>query len=197
MLLGGISFDSNIAVNSVMTVNAVKLTVVLQKSLLYPRCHHSCEVLNETSLLISGGFREPRNPETTIVADEIYNMETGESQEVSSSLGRYNHRLIRLQDSIFALGGQVASGSPVSTVEKFESSSSSWSRHPEDLLSTTTGRLAVTAFPVSALDCQDCSCGGKKSARILQGGEAEVCTVFIFQEQFVMLTFCRKDPIHG
>ena len=195
MLIGGISFDTNLPVDTVMTVNAANQTVLLHKSLLYPRCHHSCEVLSKTFLLISGGFSDPKNPGSSIVADEIYNMETGESQDVIRSLGRYDHRLIRLQDSIFALGGQVASGSPVSAVEKFESSSRSWSRHPEDLLST--GRLAVTAFPVSALDCQDCSCGVKKSARILQGGEAEVCTVFIFQEQLVMLKFCRKDPIHG
>ena len=197
MLLGGISFDSNMPVNAVMTVNAAKQTVLLQRSLMYPRCHHSCEVLNETCLLISGGFSDPKNPGSSIVPDEIYNRETGESQEVTSSLGRYSHSIIRLKDSIFALGGQIASGSPVSTVEKFESSSSSWSRHPEELSSTATGRLAVTAFPVSALDCQDCRCGGKRSARIIQGGEVEVFTFLSCQEQLVIFEFSRKDPIHG
>ena len=178
LLMGGLSFDSKIPVDSVMTVNAAKKTVLPQKSLLYARCHHSCEVLNETSLLISGGFSDPNNL-SSIVPDEIYNRETGESQEVSSSLRRYNHRLIRLQNNIFALGGQNASGSPTFTVEKFESSNRSWIQHNKNLSSNATGRLSVTALPMSALDCQGCMCGGKKSARIFKGVNAKVCILLI------------------
>ena len=189
MLFGGIDFDSKQPINTIMTINVTTQTVELQKGMLFSRCYHSCEILNETFLFISGGFSDPKNPGSSIVPDEIYNRDTGESQQVSSSLGRYDHRLIRLQDSIFALGGRVASRSPVSKVEKFESSSSSWSRHPEDLLSTTPGRLAVTVFPVSALDCQECSCGGRKSARIIEGVDAEVCMFFIFHDKVVMFEF--------
>ena len=142
----------------------------------FARCHHSCAAMNGSTVLISGGFHNPLDPRGSLVPDEIYDTRTGQSMEVTSFLARYDHRLIHLEDSIFALGGRDALGSQVSAVEKFSSSSRTWSRHPEGLLSSATGGLAVVPFPMSAVDCNTCKCGVKRSERISEGEEVKVCS---------------------
>ena len=180
MFLGGVSINSSEVVNIVMTINVKQHTAQLKKNLTFARYQHACELINQSHVLISGGFSnleiESTSLTRSVVPDEIYNIETGESQLVQSSLMRHNHSLIRLASSIFALGGVHANGSLMSAVEKFNTTKNTWSRHPEDLLSDVTAGLAVTSFPVSALDCTDCKCGRvTKTKRIFGGTTVEVC----------------------
>ena len=169
MLFGGISFQSTNAVQLVVTINVEEQSVRLNREMKYPRCHHSCEAITGSTVLISGGSSNPKEPGRSLVPDEIYNTRTEESLEVGF-LGRYNHRLIHLEDSIYAFGGRDAQGSQVSAVDKFDSGSRTWSRHPQRLLSLATAGLSVVPFPMSAVDCSTCMCGVKRSKRVY-GGE--------------------------
>ena len=177
MLFGGVSFKSTNAVNLVVTINVEEQSVRENQGMKYPRCHHSCELITRSTVLISGGYNNPKEPRRSLVPDQIYDTRTGETLEVASSLGRYDHRLIHLEDSIFAFGGRDAQGSQVSAVEKFDSSSRTWSRHPQGLLSLETAGLAVLPFPVSAVDCSTCMCGVKRSKRIYGGKEVKVILI--------------------
>ena len=169
MLFGGVSFISTNVVNLVVTINVEEQSVSVNPGMKYPRCHHSCEFITGSTVLISGGFNNPKEPGRSLVPDEIYDTRTGESLEVSF-LGRYNHRLIHLEDSVYAFGGRDAQASQVSAVDKFDSSSRTWSRHPQGLLSLATAGLSVVPFPMSAVDCSSCMCGVKRSKRVY-GGE--------------------------
>ena len=173
MFFGGISFKSTNAVNLVVTINVEEQSVRVNPGMKYPRCHHSCEFITGSTVLISGGFSNPKEPGRSLVPDEIYDTRTGESLEISF-LGRYDHSVIHLEDSIFAFGGRDAKGSQVSAVDKFDSSSRTWSRQPQGLLSLETAGLAVVPFPMSAVDCSTCTCGVKTSRRIYGGEEVKV-----------------------
>ena len=176
MFLGGVLFNTTEVVNTLMTINVTQQTASLKKSLKFARYQHACELLSGLEILITGGFNISVNASGNIVRDEIYNIVTGKSQEVQSSLMRHNHSLIRLGDSIFALGGVHVNGTQMSAVEKFNSTDNTWSRHPEELLSNLTEGLAVTRFPVSALDCTECKCGRvSRTERIFGGKMEKVC----------------------
>ena len=73
--------------------------------------------------------------------------------ELDGSVARYQHQLILLTDTIFSLGGRGAKGSPLSDVQKFDPVRRQWLLHDGGLLSGDSGRLAVTAFPQSGIDC--------------------------------------------
>ena len=141
----------------------------------HARTGHACEILEDGKVLISGGFSEIGKPSSSIVNDEIYDISAGSTEEVSGSIKRYNHRLLLLEDSVYALGGQEANGAELSSVKTFDRTTNSWLLHPEALKSQATGDLAVTPFPRSAVDCTEgCKCGVKKEARIVNGHEAKV-----------------------
>ena len=106
---------------------------------------------------------------------------------------RHNHSLVRLGDSIFALGGVHVNGSQMSAVEKFNSTDNTWSRHPEVLLSNLTEGLAVTRFPVSALDCTDCKCGRVSRTERIFGGKMEKVCIRVF----LILSLSRYTPFLG
>ena len=172
MFFGGISLDSSEVVDIVLTINVEQYTAQLKKTLKYARSHHACELLNGLEVLISGGF----NKLGSIVPDEIYNILTQESKEIPKSLMRARHSVIQLGSTIFALGGVDVSGFQMSAVEKFHSTNNTWSHHPEELLSSATAGLAVTGFPVSALDCTHCKCGRvTRPERIFGGNPVKVC----------------------
>ena len=115
-----------------------------------------------------------------MIADEAYNLTSKESITLSktSSLGRYQHTLKRIEDTIFALGGLLENGSATASVEWLDWKAMIWKQHGTSLLSKNTSFLAVTSFPLSAVDCHTgCTCGVAPSlgnARIVGGTDAQV-----------------------
>ena len=115
-----------------------------------------------------------------MIADEAYNLTSKESTALSktSSLGRYQHTLKRIEDTTFALGGLLENGFKTASVEWFDWQDMTWKQHDTSLLSENTSFLAVASFPLSAVDCHaGCKCGEAGSlgnARIVGGTEAQV-----------------------
>ena len=160
--MGGIYRQKNTQhiVSSVIKINITEQTVVKLPQMMHARSFHSCELLNSTHVVISGGSSHLEVSEANIVPDELYNTITGESEvlDIASSLARTHHRLIRLENTVFAIGGLTSDGGKPKTVKTFNTLTRSWENHSE-LQSHHTGELAVTAFPLSAVDCvAGCRC---------------------------------------
>ena len=165
---------SKVEMNTVLRLNITEERVEELPAIRRQRAFHACEVF-EGKILVSGGTQG----EVTI-ADEVYSLTTNESTvlNMTSSLGRSQHQLLRLEETIFAFGGLVHNGSETSAVEWFDWMDMSWKQHEQSLLSENSTNLAVTAFPLSAVDClAGCRCGlagNLGNARIVGGTEAQV-----------------------
>ena len=176
LLIGGFERvnGSKVEMNTVLRLNITEETVEELPPIKRNRAFHACEV-SEGKILISGGTWG----EVTI-ADEVYSLNTNESTilNITSSLGRHHHQLLRLEETIFAFGGLQGNGSETSSVEWFDWMEMRWKQQEQSLLSENTTSLAVTAFPLSAVDClAGCSCGLAASLgnpRIVGGGDAQV-----------------------
>ena len=195
LLIGGFERvnGSKVEMNTVLRLNITEETVEELPSIRRNRAFHACEVF-EGKILVSGGTQG----EVTI-ADEVYSLTTNESTvlNMTSSLGRSQHQLLRLEETIFAFGGLQGNGSETSVVEWFDWMDMSWKQHEQSLLSEKTTNLAVTAFPLSAVDClAGCSCGlagNLDNARIVGGTEAQVS---IYVEN-ISYCFFRRIPTPG
>ena len=165
---------SKVEMNTVLRLNITEETIEELPSIRRRRAFHACEVF-EGKILVSGGTKGK-----VTVDDEVYNLTTNKSTVLkkAKSLGRSQHQLLRLEETIFAFGGLVHNGSETSEVEWFDWMDMSWKQHEQSLLSENTTNLAVTAFPLSAVDClAGCSCGlagNLDNARIVGGTEAQV-----------------------
>ena len=180
-LLGGKASSDGPAKASVYKIDMRAQNVEEMGSLLYPRSKHACSIIPSASsanytdnslILVTGG-------ETSAPKDEIFDVtqRSSRSLEKNMNLPRFDHRLVNLGQSIFALGGQLQSGNgaPLNDIEVFDSESESWSLHPANLLSTSTDGLAVTEMPSSSVSCNEgCECGVRSGARIVGGAEAQV-----------------------
>ena len=182
LVIGGIAdreTSSSRILNVVVTINGTDESVTELTPIKHARAFHSCACLGDfQTVVISGGYSNTDEPNTSVVPDEVYNTVTGESQEVTTSLRRYQHRLILLEDTVFALGGRGADGALLTSVERFDVISRTWIHHTNSLLSNATAGLAVAALPISAVDCVgDCLCGiqgARVSTRIVNSTEAKV-----------------------
>ena len=182
MVIGGIAdreTSSSRILNVVVTINGTDESVTELTPTKHARAFHSCVCLGDfQTVLISGGYSSTDNPNQSLVPDEVYNTVTGESQEVTASLGRYQHHLILLEDTVFALGGRGADGALLTSVERFDVISRTWIHHANSLLSNATAGVAIAALPISAVDCVgDCLCGiqgARVSTRIVNSTEAKV-----------------------
>ena len=90
---------------------------------------------------------------------------------------RFGLSLVRLEESVFVLGGNTVGGLSSSSIEKFDIATGTWTKFSSSLLSTSTTGLAVTTLPSSAVACdQGCQCGVAlaKAERIIGGQQAEV-----------------------
>ena len=97
---------------------------------------------------------------------------------------RFGLSLVRLEESVFVLGGNTVGGLSSSSIEKFDIATGTWTKFSDSLLSTSTTGLAVTTLPSSAVGCdQDCQCGVAlaKAERIIGGQQAEVFHNFQFE----------------
>ena len=165
--------ESKIETNFVVTLNITDEIMQVLPSIKHSRAFHSCELYEDT-ILISGGTSDGN-----VIADEVYNLTSKESTplNMTSSLGRYQHTLKRIEDTIFALGGLLENGSATASVEWFDWKAMIWKQHGTSLLSKNTSFLAVTSFPLSAVDCHTgCTCGVASlgNARIVGGTDAQV-----------------------
>ena len=160
--------------NTVLRLNITEETVEEFPPIESNRAFHACEV-SDRKILISGGIQDE-----VVISDEVYSLTTNKSTvlNMTSSLGRYQHQLLRLEETIFALGGLLSNGSETSSVEWFDWLDMRWKQHEQSLLSENTKNLALTAFPLSAVDCLDgCRCGiagNPGNARIVGGTDAQV-----------------------
>ena len=175
LLIGGFERvkGAKIEMNTVLRLNITEETFEALPPIKRSRAFHACEI-SEGKILISGGIQGK-----TAVEDEVYSLDnTSNVLDMASSLGRYQHQLLRLEETIFAFGGLLPNGSETSVVEWFDWTDMRWKHHEQSLLSENTKSLAVTAFPLSAVDCfAGCRCGiagNLGSARIVGGTEAQV-----------------------
>ena len=181
LVLGGHrSRDSDAASSQVLLVDMKEQSVQELQGLKYARTYHSCASVDGNKILVSGGLPQGvYGQNTEIVPSELYDVNTGTSQDITDPLmtPRFGHNLVRLEQYVYVLGGETVGGSTSSSIERFDLTTGIWTRHPQALLSSTTAGLAVTTLPISAVGCdQGCQCGvaSTKTERIVGGQEAEV-----------------------
>ena len=155
IVLGGFSAEAQEMLSAVSAVDVTQHTVEERPNLRQGRAFHSCEILADGRILVSGGYTNKENPNKSLAPDELYNTATGASQvlTVANSLSRYQHRLVRLEKTVFALGGRDGTGKEVASIKQFDTATNTWLDHSQALLSNSTSGMAVTAFPRSAVDC--------------------------------------------
>ena len=177
LLIGGLKRvnGSKAESNTVMKLNITEETAEELPPIKQSRAFHACEVYGRR-ILVSGGTQGQ-----VTVADEVYSLVTNEPTilDMTSSLGRHGHSLLRLEETIFAFGGRLLGNTnDTSLVEWFDWSALRWRQHEYSLLSKNSSSLAVTSFPMSAVDCHaGCKCGlsgSKANTRIVGGTEAQV-----------------------
>ena len=170
-----------VAIASVFKVNIISEEVETKAKMMTKRMKHSCEKLSDNSVLVSGGKASLLGG---LIPDEIYNWEDGSSTQLAEekSLMRSQHRLVRIEDTIFALGGLTKEKKESTTVMKFKEGcdvnldKGCWIEHEKNLFFKAVANLVITSFPQSAIDCGiKCQCGIEKSKkRIIGGVESEV-----------------------
>ena len=186
LILGGEQKTRNgtFAIDSVFKVNITSEVIERKPPMLTKRMKHSCEKLSENSVLVSGGKALLSGD---LLHDEIYHWEDGMSTaiEAESSLMRFQHQLVRIEETIFALGGLTEQKKDERTVKKFKNGTCDekgakycWTKHETNLIFKDVANLVLTSFPQSAIDCGiQCRCGTERSKkRIIGGVESEVCT---------------------
>ena len=162
MVLGGFKGPGRTKelLRSVTAINVRELTAEEYPPLKHARAYHSCQVLQDGRILVSGGVGTWPPWPLTIEPDELYDPTLSTAPQVLplvSSLLRYTHRLVRLGTTVFALGGIDGTLSELTSVKQFHPATNTWSEHPRNLLSSSTAEIAVTAFPRSAVNCvQEC-----------------------------------------
>ena len=176
LLMGGVKETQ--VTSDVFRINVNTQTAIEERPLKLKRTLHSCSFI-DSAVIVSGGYSKT-DGSNSLVADEIYGLGTAESDilDVSSSLQRSGHTLVRLGDEVFAMGG-VSANSSAPSVERFDMGEKRWEKHNEDLFTTSMTGLMVTEFPMSSVDCSSgCQCGitsNHRKARIYNGSETEVC----------------------
>ena len=188
VLMGGLPNDKKDAETTVLKIDLQEETVEELPPMKLGRVQHSCQILElggEEVILVSGGTGTRPSPAVSSPAiqnDEIYYLnKTTEPKELSeaASLGRYQHKLLRLGDLVFAAGGKDGTAVLPSVVSVFNVDSQAWEDSSQHLKSGDTGELAVTPFPLASVDCvEGCQCGrpasGPASTRVVGGNETQV-----------------------
>ena len=179
LILGGEQKTRNgiFAIDSVFKVNITSEVIERKPPMLTKRMKHSCEKLSKNSVLVSGGKASLSG---VLLHDEIYDWEKGLSTaiELKDSLKRFQHRLVRIEETIFALGGLTEQKKDDRTVMKFKRGACAekgdnycWTKHGSNLLFNDVANLVITSFPQSAIDCGiECQCGIENSKKRIIGG---------------------------
>ena len=191
--------SQNKAVTTVVMIDLQEETVEEMPPMKLGRVHHSCQILKlnlsleaEEVILVSGGTGTRLSAavtQLTIQNDEIYYLNKTKEPKVlneTASLGRYQHKLLRMGDSVFAVGGKDRTKVLPSVVRVFNVDAQRWEDSGEHLKSGETGEVAVTPFPLTAVDCvEGCQCGraasGPGSSRVVGGDEIKVKLVLFYK----------------
>ena len=169
---------------TILHINTVSLLVTQVGEMKRPRMSFGCEVLSKGVFLLSGGFSDQSNRLQSIEPDEIFDVASPNYQfenpfPVSQSLMRFQHQMVRMNQTIYAFGGLTGNDSTTDEIKMFDEASKSWGKFDYKLKSKDTGELVAVPFPRSSLDCvtvpEDCKCGQAKSgSRIYGGNDADV-----------------------
>jgi hypothetical protein len=188
LLIGGLKLGKKPrkAVSTVVRMNATDGTMEELAPMEKPRAYHSCEMFTHDLVIISGGTEGElqTNETSSTLPDELYSLSSNESHSLGAadSIMRQNHKLIRLGEAVYGIGGTTIKGENPSIVKIFNSEKKSWENHSSNLMSSATGEVAVTPFPLSAVDCvgshHSCQCGvtpgTARASRVVNGEETEV-----------------------
>ena len=155
IVMGGFSGEGKEMLSKVRAVDVTQQTVEERPNLKHARAFHSCQLIEEGIILVSGGYTNKENPNKSLAPDELYKTATGTSHMLTlvNSLSRYEHRLVRLEKTVFALGGRDGTGKELASIKQFDTATYTWLDHSQALLSNSTSGMAVTTFPRSAVDC--------------------------------------------
>ena len=181
LVIGGHTNRGSYAASSqVLLVDMKEQSVQELSGLRYARTYHSCAIIDMNKILVSGGLPQGvYGHNSEILPTEVYNVNTGTSEKITDPLmtPRYGHSLVRLEQYIYVMGGKTVGGLSSSSIERFDLTTGTWTKHPETLLSSSTSGLAFTSLPISAVACdQGCQCGIalNRTERIVGGQDAEV-----------------------
>ena len=201
-VLGGRGSSSNRITSKVYRINMKEQNVKEVGSLTFARAQHACAVIPSSNnaiitILVTGGTSD-----SGTVQDEVFELvnSQGNSRLLDQAMNvpRMNHQMVKLGESVFALGGQRNAGddSRLETIEKFNPDSESWTVHSAQLLSKSTNGLAVTELPLSAVSCnQGCKCGRVRSSSKIVGGEKAEVRLPCLEVPFYCLS-CQQATDH-
>ena len=191
LMIGGINIKSNKVTSTIVKIDMKNKVVKELPGLRVSRAFHSCEVIfhdiDQRTILVTGGRTSASDDIGSIAPDEQYNVDREISSYSNKSMvvPRFNHRLVLLGDTIFALGGRMANQSETQLVERYDTKTASWEVLNDGLLSHSTGDLAVATIAKSSLDCSiGCSCGISREATSNGGAgcEAKVTDISLFED---------------
>ena len=179
-----------VSVSEVVKINTTEEIAYELEPITHSRVFHACQVLNENVILVSGGFPHKGDNKSILLPDELYNITSGKVIkviELKHSVRRAQHALAKTGTQVLAFGGVDKNNKLISKIAGFNATINAWTSLSQELLSTNTSNLMVTAFPTSALDCvPQCRCGTtEQKGRIFGGTEAEV----IISIQFFFQSF--------
>ena len=217
--------------NTILHINTTSLLVREIGTMSRPRMAFGCEFLNKSAILLAGGHSDAANPVQSIQPDEIINLTDSfpslESKPLSSrpistllpstdSLWRLQHSLIRINETIFALGGLTTEWRPNSytstaketttttttatmisfktaVIKAFNEATLSWEESGKNLKSEDSGEIVIVPFPASSLDCvPDCKCGVSRGGKRIFGGvNAEVG----HSDSLLNFSFCSEGRV--
>ena len=191
--------NEQISGRRVVKINTTEEKVYQMAEMNQSRVFHDCQLLNESVVLLSGGLPQSQAESSEVLPDELYNITSQRVVKVldlQESLGRVQHAMIKIGERILAIGGRDSNNTVPSKIAEFNPSTNAWNFLDQELQSTNTSQVAVTPFPVAALDCvPQCRCGiPNRRERIFGGEEAEVRFFF---SQFLNSPFLRLILTHG
>ena len=158
IVLGGFSAEAQKMLSAVREVDVTKQKVEDKPKLRHARAFHSCKILEDGRVLVSGGYTDKDNPSGSLAPDELYDPTATRPTQVltaAKSLSRYEHHLVLLEKNVFALGGRDRTGQELTSIKEFDPATSTWLDHSQALLSESTAGMAVTNIPKSAVDCSN------------------------------------------
>ena len=163
----------------VVKINTTEEIAYELNPLTHSRVSHSCQLLNKSVAIVSGGLTQKGGDPSEVLPDEIYNITTQEVVKVldiQESLQRFQHVTIKIDDRVWAMGGRDSNNNATSKIAEFNPSTNAWSETTLELQSNQTSQLVVSPFPVASLDCvPQCLCGiSNRQGRIFGGSEAAV-----------------------
>ena len=167
-----------ISERGVVKLNITQKVAVEMKPMKRGRKFHSCQLLDKSVVLLSGGLDQ-----SVIQQDELYDV-TSEEKDVllslDQSLRRSHHAVVRLGDRIYAMGGLDSEGKAPSKIAEFAMTSHSWIESTQELHSSNTSEVVTTEFPTASLDCvSECQCGNASLKERIYGGDDAKVNIII------------------